>query len=220
MRRTCPYREQDLLPQVKAIIILDEDGGRVSCKYHDRVEFPNLGAEAMFEHKLFRKTKSVSSPTSATFRVCSPREIVNVSEGLCARFLLHYYGVGGNRVLPDNLVGLGFLYSVSYVKSFPTHEKIIAVGKSGPNATFSVFFLGLGWPWVGEFVGSIIVFILVRFPTHHNLVNRTHTILGRECSSSYCSGGEVSHRTDLAFSNEESRIKPQTKRANDIYGRP
>ena len=149
------------MPQVKAIIILDEDGGRVSCKYHDRVEFPNLGAEAMFEHKLFRKTKSVSSPTSATFRVCSPREIVNVSEGLCARFLLHYYGVGGNRVLPDNLVGLGFLYSVSYVKSFPTHEKIIAVGKSGPNATFTVFFLGLGWPWVGEFVGFIIKFMYV-----------------------------------------------------------
>eukprot|EP00904_Undaria_pinnatifida_P005218 jgi/Undpi1/1826/HiC_scaffold_12.g05213.m1 len=56
---------QDLLPQVKAIIILDEDGGRVSCKYHDRVEFPNLGAEAMFEHKLFRKTKSVHAPTEA-----------------------------------------------------------------------------------------------------------------------------------------------------------
>lgn len=45
---------------MKAILILDEDGGRVSCKYHDRKEFPNLGAEAMFEHKLFRKTKSVS----------------------------------------------------------------------------------------------------------------------------------------------------------------
>jgi len=51
---------QELLPQVKAILILDEDGGRVSCKYHDRKQFPNLGAEAMFEHKLFRKTKSVS----------------------------------------------------------------------------------------------------------------------------------------------------------------
>lgn len=49
-----------MLPQVKAILILDEDGGRVSCKYHDRKDFPNLAAEAMFEHKLFRKTKSVS----------------------------------------------------------------------------------------------------------------------------------------------------------------
>lgn len=61
-----------MLPQVKAIIILDEDGGRVSCKYHDRVEFPNLGAEAMFEHKLFRKTKSVSSATSTTLSYCAP----------------------------------------------------------------------------------------------------------------------------------------------------
>eukprot|EP00903_Cladosiphon_okamuranus_P005965 g5889.t1 len=55
----------ELLPQVKAILILDEDGGRVSCKYHDKTMFPNLGAEAMFEHKLFRKTKSVHAPTEA-----------------------------------------------------------------------------------------------------------------------------------------------------------
>ena len=63
---------------MKAIIILDEDGGRVSCKYHDRVEFPNLGAEAMFEHKLFRKTKSVSSPTSPRRRFSGP---LTVREG-------------------------------------------------------------------------------------------------------------------------------------------
>ena len=56
-----------MLPQVKAILILDEDGGRVTCKYHDKKEFPNLGAEAMFEHKLFRKTKSVSAETNVTF---------------------------------------------------------------------------------------------------------------------------------------------------------
>ena len=39
------------------------------------------------------------------------------------------------------------------MKPIPTHEKIFAVGKSGPNATFNLIFLGLGWPWVGEFVG-------------------------------------------------------------------
>ena len=33
-------------------------------------------------------------------------------------------------------------------------KKIFAVGKSGPKATFNLFFLGLGWPWVGEFVVS------------------------------------------------------------------
>ena len=51
--------------------------------------------------------------------------------------------------------GLGFLYHVSYIKPIPAHEKIllVAVGKSGPNAIFNPFIVGLGWPWVGEFVG-------------------------------------------------------------------
>ena len=26
------------------------------------------------------------------------------------------------------------------------------------NATFNLFFLGLGWHWVGEFVGFILIF--------------------------------------------------------------
>ena len=46
---------------------------------------------------------------------------------------------------------------VSYIKPTPSHEKLFAVGKfSGPIATFNLVFLGLGWPWVGEFVGFII----------------------------------------------------------------
>ena len=49
------------------------------------------------------------------------------------------------------------------------------MGKSGPNATFNLFFLGLDWPWAGEFVGFII--ILICFPTQHNLVNRQHPIV-------------------------------------------
>lgn len=53
--------QQSLLPQVKSILILDEDGARVSSKYHDRAEFPNLQAELEFEAKLFKKTKNVSS---------------------------------------------------------------------------------------------------------------------------------------------------------------
>ena len=67
------------------------------------------------------------------------------------------------RVFAENLVGLGFLLSVSYIKPILTHEKLFAVGKSGPNATFDLFFLGLGWPWVGEFDGFIIIFIYM-FP--------------------------------------------------------
>ena len=74
----------------------------------------------------------------------------------------------------ENLVGLGFLYSVFYIKSIPTHDKSFAVGKSGPNATFDLILLGLGlgWPWVGDFVGFIIIFIC--FPTQHNLVISKH----------------------------------------------
>ena len=62
------------------------------------------------------------------------------------------------RVLAEKLVELGSLQSVSYMKSIPTHEKLFAEGKSGPNATFNLVFLGLGWPWVGEFDGFIIMF--------------------------------------------------------------
>ena len=68
-------------------------------------------------------------------------------------------------MLAENLVGLG-LQSVSYIKPIPTYEKIFAVGKSGPNAPFKLIFLGLGWPWVGEFDGFIIALIL--FTTRQN----------------------------------------------------
>ena len=55
-------------------------------------------------------------------------------------------------------------FSVSYIKPNLTHEKL-SVGKSGPNATFNLFFLGLGWPWVGEFVGFMIIFNMLFNPT-------------------------------------------------------
>ena len=78
------------------------------------------------------------------------------------------------------MIGLGFLHSISYIKSILSHEKVFAVGKSGPNATFNLIFPGLGWPWVGEFDGFIIIFTC--FPTIQNLVYRKqpylHSILG------------------------------------------
>ena len=73
------------------------------------------------------------------------------------------------------MIGLGFLHSISYIKSILSHEKVFAVGKSGPNATFNLIFPGLGWPWVGEFDGFIIIFIC--FPTEQNLVYRKHRIV-------------------------------------------
>ena len=68
------------------------------------------------------------------------------------------------RVLAEKLVELGSLQSVSYMKSIPTHEKLFAEEKSGPNATFNLIFLGLGWPWVGEFVGFIVISVYVFQP--------------------------------------------------------
>ena len=64
------------------------------------------------------------------------------------------------------------LFSTRYIKSIPTHEQLFSVGKSDPNATFNLFFLGLGWPWVGEFVGFMIMVIC--FPTQHNSVHPKH----------------------------------------------
>ena len=42
---------------------------------------------------------------------------------------------------------------------------------------FGLIFLGLGWPWVGEFVGFIMIFIFVSQP-NKNVVNRKHPITG------------------------------------------
>ena len=59
-------------------------------------------------------------------------------------------------------------------------KKHFAVGKSGPEwATCNLFFRGLGWPWVGEFVGFVTIY---SFPTQQNLVNRKHPILTGEYS--------------------------------------
>ena len=38
------------------------------------------------------------------------------------------------------------------------------------NTTFNLIFLGLGWPWVREFDGFVIIFTGIRFPTQPNLV--------------------------------------------------
>ena len=56
-----------------------------------------------------------------------------------------------------------FLVVCSYIKPILTHEKIFGVGKSAPSATFNLFFLGLGWPCVGELVDFIIIFTWYMF---------------------------------------------------------
>ena len=72
-------------------------------------------------------------------------------------------GMGWDRMTRDeiahNSVGLSFLRSASYIKiKSQRTKKLFAVGKSGPNASFNLFFLGLCWPWNG-FVGFKIIFV-------------------------------------------------------------
>ena len=49
---------------------------------------------------------------------------------------------------------------------------------------FNLIFLGLGWPWVGEFVGFIIIFTC--FPTQQNLVYRKRPIYEAGASAFSC----------------------------------
>ena len=82
------------------------------------------------------------------------------------------------RVFAKNLIGLGFLWPVSYIKPIPTHEKIFAVGKKKkwPEClVLSYFFLG----WVGLGLGSFVGFTIrfTCFPTQQSLVNRKHPSL-------------------------------------------
>ena len=75
----------------------------------------------------------------------------------------------GKRVFAENLAGLGFLQSVLLYKTDPNPRKVHFCGKKWPpNATFNLVFLGLGWPWAGEFIGFIIFCLC--FPTQQNLV--------------------------------------------------
>ena len=57
-------------------------------------------------------------------------------------------------------------------QSQPT-KKCFAVGKSGPNSTLNQIFRGLGWPWVGVFVGFIIIIIHVFQPNRTWLMANT-----------------------------------------------
>ena len=64
------------------------------------------------------------------------------------------------RVFAENLVGLSFLQSISYILSIPTHEKTFAVGrKKWLKYHFEPdFFLGWVGLGLGEFVRFIIIF--------------------------------------------------------------
>ena len=64
----------------------------------------------------------------------------------------------------ENLVELGFLWSVSYIKSTPTHEQNILLWEEVVRMPLiTIFFLGWVGLGFGEFVGFIIMFTC--FPT-------------------------------------------------------
>ena len=82
--------------------------------------------------------------------------------------------MSNRRVFAENLVGAGFLYSVSYINQSQPTKKYLLWEKVAKMPLLTYFFLGLGWPWLGEFVGFIV--ILICFPSRHSLVNRKHRI--------------------------------------------
>jgi hypothetical protein len=52
-------------PQVAAIVVLDNEGGRIACKYFSKDDFPDLNTQSQFEAKLFKKTKNAAARSEA-----------------------------------------------------------------------------------------------------------------------------------------------------------
>ena len=62
--------------------------------------------------------------------------------------------IADNTVFAEKFVGLGFLWSVSYIKPIPTHENIFLLReKLAEMPPFTYFFLD----WVGLGLGSSTV---------------------------------------------------------------
>ena len=92
--------------------------------------------------------------TDHIIRACITRVeyFIKVTDIPAEVYLVHHHFTGEhiniNRVFAENSVGLGFLYSVCYMKPIPTHEKVFAVGKKWPKCHFSTYFF-LGWVGLG-----------------------------------------------------------------------
>jgi Clathrin adaptor complex small chain len=72
----CLFCKQPLLPLIKCILILDEDGGRVSAKYYNKAEFPDHASQTDFEAKLWKKTKNVNARVEADIVLLDERVAV------------------------------------------------------------------------------------------------------------------------------------------------
>ena len=67
----------------------------------------------------------------------------------------HTLGLIGGEFGWAGFLAVYLLYKINQ----PTKNHLLWE-KVAQNATINLFFLGLGWPWVGEFVGFIIIFTL------------------------------------------------------------
>ena len=89
---------------------------------------------------------------------------------------LHRFNAWGRWlivVFAENSGGLAFFVVCFLYKINPKPTKKYLLWEKVAQMPLSAyFFLGVGWPWVGEFVGFII--ILICFPAQHNLINSKH----------------------------------------------
>mmetsp|Transcript_20232 Transcript_20232/g.29888 ORF Transcript_20232/g.29888 Transcript_20232/m.29888 type:complete len:182 (-) Transcript_20232:59-604(-) len=54
-----------LLPKIKAVLILDDDNGRVSTKYYAKTEFPTHQSQLTLEATLSKKTRNITARNEA-----------------------------------------------------------------------------------------------------------------------------------------------------------
>ena len=123
-----------------------------TLKKHTREQARKRTEHEQEKEKVEPRAKS-RHPTTLSSRYSIPGiYLVHPLDGHARSAWDSYYGVRR-----EFLVGLGFLQSVSYIKPIPTHEKKSLWENVVQMPLFNLTFLGLGWPWVGEFVGFIVI---------------------------------------------------------------
>ena len=88
-----------------------------------------------------------------------------------------------HRAFEENLVGLGLLvvYFLYEINPDPRRKKMLWEKVVQLFVTFNLIFLGLGWPWVGEFVGFVVIFMFLN-PTE---LGKSHNIVRNGSQSGY-----------------------------------
>ena len=67
--------------------------------------------------------------------------------------------INNTRVFAEKVGWVGVIVVCFLYKVNPNPRKTILLWeKVAQTSLFNLIFLGLGWPWVGEFVGFIIIF--------------------------------------------------------------